>query len=219
MLLEVKHVKKVYGKGLNATTALNQMNLSVGAGEFVAIMGESGSGKSTLLNLIASFDGLTEGDIIVDGAHLNNMKNKSKALYRQQMVGFVFQDFNLLPTMTNKENIMMPLILAGTKRKDIEQRVHQLTVQLHLEGFLNKYPSEISGGQKQRIAIARALVTKPTILMVTHSNIDASYAERVIFIKDGRLYHEIYRGEESRLVFQQRITDSLALVNGGSVNI
>ncbi|MGQ4567323.1 ATP-binding cassette domain-containing protein [Staphylococcus aureus] len=219
MLLEVKHVKKVYGKGLNATTALNQMNLSVGAGEFVAIMGESGSGKSTLLNLIASFDGLTEGDIIVDGAHLNNMKNKSKALYRQQMVGFVFQDFNLLPTMTNKENIMMPLILAGAKRKDIEQRVHQLTVQLHLEGFLNKYPSEISGGQKQRIAIARALVTKPTILMVTHSNIDASYAERVIFIKDGRLYHEIYRGEESRLVFQQRITDSLALVNGGSVNI
>lgn len=145
MLLEVKHVKKVYGKGLNATTALNQMNLSVGAGEFVAIMGESGSGKSTLLNLIASFDGLTEGDIIVDGAHLNNMKNKSKALYRQQMVGFVFQDFNLLPTMTNKENIMMPLILAGAKRKDIEQRVHQLTVQLHLEGFLNKYPSEISG--------------------------------------------------------------------------
>ena len=251
MLLEVKHVKKVYGKGLNATTALNQMNLSVGAGEFVAIMGESGSGKSTLLNLIASFDGLTEGDIIVDGAHLNNMKNKSKALYRQQMVGFVFQEFNLLPTMTNKENIMMPLILAGAKRKDIEQRVHQLTVQLHLEGFLNKYPSEISGGQKQRIAIARALVTKPTILladeptgaldsktskalmklfqeihqleqtilMVTHSNIDASYAERVIFIKDGRLYHEIYRGEESRLVFQQRITDSLALVNGGSVNI
>ena len=232
MLLEVKHVKKVYGKGLNATTALNQMNLSVGAGEFVAIMGESGSGKSTLL-------------------HLNNMKNKSKALYRQQMVGFVFQDFNLLPTMTNKENIMMPLILAGAKRKDIEQRVHQLAVQLHLEGFLNKYPSEISGGQKQRIAIARALVTKPTILladeptgaldsktskalmmlfqeihqleqtilMVTHSNIDASYAERVIFIKDGRLYHEIYRGEESQLAFQQRITDSLALVNGGSVNI
>ncbi|MEZ2113081.1 ABC transporter ATP-binding protein, partial [Staphylococcus aureus] len=171
--------------------------------------------------------------------------------YRQQMVGFVFQDFNLLPTMTNKENIMMPLILAGAKRKDIEQRVHQLAVQLHLEGFLNKYPSEISGGQKQRIAIARALVTKPTILladeptgaldsktskalmmlfqeihqleqtilMVTHSNIDASYAERVIFIKDGRLYHEIYRGEESQLAFQQRITDSLALVNGGSVNI
>ncbi len=162
------------------------------------------------------------------------MKNKSKALYRQQMVGFVFQDFNLLPTMTNKENIMMPLILAGAKRKDIEQRVHQLAVQLHLEGFLNKYPSEISGGQKQRIAIARALVTKPTILladeptgaldsktskalmmffqeihqlmettilMVTNLNIDASYAERVIFIKDGRLYHEIYRGEESRSLF------------------
>ena len=107
------------------------MNLSVGAGEFVAIMGESGSGKSTLLNLIA-FDGLTEGDIIVDGAHLNNMKNKSKALYRQQMVGFVFKIL-ILPTMTNKENIMMPLILAGAKRKDIEQRVHQLTVQLHLE--------------------------------------------------------------------------------------
>lgn len=250
MLLEVKHVKKVYGKGLNATTALNQMNLSVGAGEFVAIMGESGSGKSTLLNLIASFDGLTEGDIIVDGAHLNNMKNKSKALYRQQMVGFVFQDFNLLPTMTNKENIMMPLILAGAKRKDIDKGT-SVGSTLHLEGFLNKYPSEISGGQKQRIAIARALVTKPTILladeptgaldsktskalmmlfqeihqleqtilMVTHSNIDASYAERVIFIKDGRLYHEIYRGEESQLAFQQRITDSLALVNGGSVNI
>ncbi len=103
--------------------------------------------------------------MIVDGAHLNNMKNKSKAEYRQQMLGFVLQDFNLLPTMTNKENIMMPVIVAGAKRKDIEQMVHQLAVQLPLEGFLNKYPSEISGGQKHRIAIASALVTQPKILL------------------------------------------------------
>ncbi|CDR67302.1 ABC transporter ATP-binding protein [Staphylococcus schweitzeri] len=251
MLLEVKHVKKVYGKGLNATTALNQMNLSVESGEFVAIMGESGSGKSTLLNLIASFDRVTEGDIIVDGTHLNTMKNKNRALYRQKMVGFVFQDFNLLPTMTNKENIMMPLILAGAKRKEISHRIQQLTEQLQIKDIIKKYPSEISGGQKQRIAIARALVTNPTILladeptgaldsrtskelmklfqdinkrkqtilMVTHSNIDASYAARVIFIKDGRLYHEIYRGEENQLTFQQRIADSLSLVNGRSANI
>ncbi|EHJ07013.1 ABC transporter ATP-binding protein [Staphylococcus simiae] len=248
MLLEMNNVKKIYGKGLNTNIALNHMNLSVQQGEFVAIMGESGSGKSTLLNLIASYDNLTEGDIIVDDIYLSKLKSKDIARYRQRKIGFIFQEFNLLPNMTNKENIIMPLILANQSYKSIIQNLEYLSNQLHITDILDKYPTEISGGQQQRIAIARALITQPmllladeptgaldsqtsktvmgllqhingdgqTILMVTHSNIDASYARRVIFIKDGRLFHEIYRGDETQMTFRQKIADSLALINGRS---
>lgn len=248
MLLEINNVKKTYGKGLNTTIALNHMNLSVRDGEFVAIMGESGSGKSTLLNMIALYDDLTEGDIIVDNIHLSKLKSKDIAQYRQHKVGFVFQDFNLLPNMTNKENIVMPLILANHSYQSINKDLEYLSNQLFINDILDKYPTEVSGGQQQRIAIARALITHPmllladeptgaldskmsqtlmellqyinvegqTILMVTHSNIDASYARRVIFIKDGRLFHEIYRGDDTQKKFQQRIADSLALINGRS---
>lgn len=233
---------------MNTNIALNHMNLSVEQGEFVAIMGESGSGKSTLLNMIASYDNLTEGDIIVDDIYLSKLKSKDIARYRQHKIGFVFQDFNLLPNMTNKENIIMPLILANKPYKSIIKDLKHLSNQLHITDILAKYPTEISGGQQQRIAIARALITQPmllladeptgaldsktsktvmgllqringdgqTILMVTHSNIDASYARRVIFIKDGRLFHEIYRGDEAQLTFRQKIADSLALINGRS---
>lgn len=248
MLLEVKQVKKVFGKGLNRTEALSDMNLFVDKGEFVAIMGESGSGKTTLLQLIATFDQLTEGTIQIDGQSLASLKSKDIASFRREQLGFVFQDFNLLDSMTNKDNILMPLVLANKPVKVMQQRIDNLAQRLNISDILNQFPNQISGGQKQRVAIARALITQPqilladeptgaldsksskhlmqlfqqinqqqlqTILMVTHSNIDASYAIRVIFIKDGRLYHEIYRGEERQSEYQKRIADSLAILNNG----
>lgn len=248
MLLEVKQVKKVFGKGLNRTEALSDMNLFVDKGKFVAIMGESGSGKTTLLQLIATFDQLTEGTIQIDGQSLASLKSKDIASFRREQLGFVFQDFNLLDSMTNKDNILMPLVLANKPVKVMQQRIDNLAQRLNISDILNQFPNQISGGQKQRVAIARALITQPqilladeptgaldsksskhlmqlfqqinqqqlqTILMVTHSNIDASYANRVIFIKDGRLYHEIYRGEERQSEYQKRIADSLAILNNG----
>ncbi|MFI9031690.1 ABC transporter ATP-binding protein [Staphylococcus pasteuri] len=248
MLLEVKQVKKVFGKGLNRTEALSDMNLFVDKGEFVAIMGESGSGKTTLLQLIATFDQLTEGTIQINGQSLASLKSKDIASFRREQLGFVFQDFNLLDSMTNKDNILIPLVLANKPVKVMQQRIDNLAQRLNISDILNQFPNQISGGQKQRVAIARALITQPqilladeptgaldsksskhlmqlfqqinqqqlqTILMVTHSNIDASYANRVIFIKDGRLYHEIYRGEERQSEYQKRIADSLAILNNG----
>lgn len=246
MLLEVKHVKKVFGKGLNRNEALSDMNLLVDTGEFVAIMGESGSGKSTLLQLIATFDQLTEGTIQLNGQSLASLKQRDIAQFRREQLGFVFQEFNILESMTNKDNILMPLVLSNQSVHTMQERIEKVSRQLHISDILNQFPNQISGGQKQRVAIARALITHPkllladeptgaldsksskqlmqlfqhlnqqqqTILMVTHSNIDASYANRVVFIKDGRLYHEIYRGEESQIAFQKRIADSLAIING-----
>ncbi|PTI24497.1 ABC transporter ATP-binding protein [Staphylococcus warneri] len=246
MLLEVKHVKKVFGKGLNRTEALSDMNLLVDTGEFVAIMGESGSGKSTLLQLIATFDQLTEGTIQLNGQSLASLKQRDIAQFRREQLGFVFQEFNILESMTNKDNILMPLVLSNQSVHTMQERIEKVSRQLHISDILNQFPNQISGGQKQRVAIARALITHPkllladeptgaldsksskqlmqlfqhlnqqqqTILMVTHSNIDASYANRVVFIKDGRLYHEIYRGKESQIAFQKRIADSLAIING-----
>ena len=246
MLLEVKHVKKVFGKGLNRTEALSDMNLLVDTGEFVAIMGESGSGKSTLLQLIATFDQYTEGTIQLNGQSLSSLKKRDIAQFRREQLGFVFQEFNILESMTNKDNILMPLVLSNQSVHTMQERLDKVSRQLNISDILNQFPNQISGGQKQRVAIARALITHPqllladeptgaldsksskqlmqlfqhlnqqqqTILMVTHSNIDASYANRVVFIKDGRLYHEIYRGEESQIAFQKRIADSLAIING-----
>ncbi|WP_447158555.1 ABC transporter ATP-binding protein [Staphylococcus sp. aM] len=246
MLLEVKHVKKVFGKGLNRTEALSDMNLLVDTGEFVAIMGESGSGKSTLLQLIATFDQYTEGTIQLNGQSLSSLKKRDIAQFRREQLGFVFQEFNILESMTNKDNILMPLVLSNQSVHTMQERLDKVSRQLNISDILNQFPNQISGGQKQRVAIARALITHPqllladeptgaldsksskqlmqlfqhlnqqqqTILMVTHSTIDASYANRVVFIKDGRLYHEIYRGEENRIAYQKRIADSLAIING-----
>lgn len=246
MLLEVKHVKKVFGKGLNRIEALSDMNLLVDTGEFVAIMGESGSGKSTLLQMIATFDQLTEGTIQLNGQSLASLKKRDIAQFRREQLGFVFQEFNILESMTNKDNILMPLVLSNQSVHTMQERLDKVSRQLNISDILNQFPNQISGGQKQRVAIARALITHPqllladeptgaldsksskqlmqlfqhlnqqqqTILMVTHSTIDASYANRVVFIKDGRLYHEIYRGEESQIVYQKRIADSLAIING-----
>lgn len=245
MLLNIQNVKKVYGKGANQTIALKDMNFSINEGEFVAIMGESGSGKSTLLNIIATFDTPTEGTVTINGQNLNQLKNKEVAKFRRDTLGFVFQDFNVLHTMTNEDNILMPLVLSNMKPKEMKDRLLTLAPKLGIIEHLKKFPYQISGGQQQRVAIARALISKPsilladeptgaldsrtsedimhlfqeinqdnqTILMVTHSIIDASFASRVVFIKDGILYHEIYRGDESQIAFQQRISDSLAMLS------
>ncbi|EKU50142.1 ABC transporter ATP-binding protein [Staphylococcus massiliensis] len=245
MLLDIQNLKKIYGKGNNQITALNQMNFSIEKGEFVAIMGESGSGKSTLLNIIATFDEPTEGMIYLDGNDISKLKNKDVAKFRRESLGFVFQDFNVLHTMDNKDNILMPLVLSNKQPKEMMPRLEKVTSMLGISHLVDKYPYEISGGQQQRVAIARALISNPsllladeptgaldsntseeimnvfrdinasnqTLLMVTHSIKDASYANRVLFIKDGELFHEIYRGEEAQFDFQQRISNSLAMLN------
>ncbi len=245
MLLDIRNVKKVYGKGANQTVALKDMNFSIEKGEFVAIMGESGSGKSTLLNIIATFDKPTEGSVFIARQDIGKLKNKAVAKFRRDSLGFVFQDFNVLHTMSNKDNILMPLVLSNKKPSEMNERLVPLTKQLGISELLDKYPHQISGGQQQRVAIARALISMPdilladeptgaldsrtsseimhlfqninaaeqTILMVTHSSIDAAYAKRVVFIKDGILYHEIYRGDETQAEFQKRISDSLAVLS------
>lgn len=244
MLLNIKNVKKVFGRGANQTVALKDMNFSINEGEFVAIMGESGSGKSTLLNIIATFDTPTEGTVTIGGQDLSMLKNKEVAKFRRDTLGFVFQDFNVLHTMSNKDNILMPLVLSNMKPNVMEERLSRLAPRLGISEHLEKFPNQISGGQQQRVAIARALISNPsllladeptgaldsktstdimnlfqdinkdnqTILMVTHSTIDAAYASRVVFIKDGILYHEIYRGEETQNEFQKRISDSLSML-------
>lgn len=245
MLLNIKNVKKVFGRGANQTVALKDMNFSINEGEFVAIMGESGSGKSTLLNIIATFDTPTEGSVTIGGQDLSMLKNKEVAKFRRETLGFVFQDFNVLHTMSNKDNILMPLVLSNMKPNVMEERLSRLAPKLGISEHLEKFPNQISGGQQQRVAIARALISNPsllladeptgaldsktstdimnlfqdinkdnqTILMVTHSTIDAAYASRVVFIKDGILYHEIYRGDETQNDFQKRISDSLAMLS------
>ncbi|WBF52558.1 ABC transporter ATP-binding protein [Macrococcoides canis] len=245
MLLNIKNVKKVFGRGANQTVALKDMNFSINEGEFVAIMGESGSGKSTLLNIIATFDTSTEGSVTIGGQDLSMLKNKEIAKFRRDTLGFVFQDFNVLHTMSNKDNILMPLVLSNVKPNVMEERLSRLAPKLGISEHLEKFPNQISGGQQQRVAIARALISNPsllladeptgaldsktstdimnlfqninkdnqTILMVTHSTIDAAYASRVVFIKDGILYHEIYRGDESQNEFQKRISDSLSMLS------
>lgn len=246
MLLQVNHLKKVYGNNEQKTQALKSIQLGVQEGEFVAIMGESGSGKSTLLNIIATLDRATEGNVFINGVDTSQLSENQLAQFRRDRLGFVFQDFNVLDTLTNRDNILLPLVLSNVKPEIMQDKVQKLASQLGIENILNKYPYQISGGQKQRVAIGRALISHPdliladeptgsldskssqvimelfqkinesgqTILMVTHSIRSAAYANRVLFIKDGIVYHEIYRGDEDTQAFQQRIADSLALLNG-----
>lgn len=245
MLLDIRNLKKVYGRGTNRTKALKDINFSVEQGEFVAIMGESGSGKSTLLNLIATYDEPSEGHVVVNGQNINELKNKEIAKFRRDELGFVFQDFNVLDTMSNRDNIILPLILSGFKSEEMHKKVKEITPVLGIENVLSSFPYEISGGQQQRIAIARAIITEPsilladeptgaldsktsenimtlfqrinqneqTILMVTHSIAAASFASRVLFIKDGIVYHEIYRGDNDNKIFHKKISDSLSIMN------
>ncbi|MBG9981196.1 ABC transporter ATP-binding protein [Facklamia sp. DSM 111018] len=245
MLLEVQNVKKVYGNKDNQTLALRDINLGVNTGEFVAIMGESGSGKSTLLNIIATLDSPSEGQVLINGTNTSRLSESEVAKFRRERLGFVFQDFNVLDTLSNRDNILLPMVLSNMKADIMQEEVEQIAPLLGIQDLLDKFPYQISGGQCQRVAIGRAIVTQPdilladeptgaldskssemimelfqkinqnrqTILMVTHSIKAAAYASRVLFIKDGIVYHEIYRGNDDLQEFQQRISDSLSVLS------
>ncbi|WP_251389504.1 ABC transporter ATP-binding protein [Mediterraneibacter agrestimuris] len=227
--------------------ALSDVTFSVEPKEYVAIMGESGSGKTTLLNILAALDKPTSGKVCLKGRDLGDIKDKEMAAFRRQNLGFVFQDFNLLDTFSLEDNIYLPLVLAGKKYAEMNSRLQPIAEQLGITHLLKKYPYEVSGGQKQRVAVARALITKPqmiladeptgaldsrtaddlmelftdinrngqTILMVTHSVRAASSANRVLFIKDGEVFHQIYRGNLSNEEMYQKIADVLTVLTTG----
>lgn len=252
MLLEVKHIKKVFKTRFSQaeTTALVDVDFSVEEGEFIAVMGESGSGKTTLLNIISTLDQPTSGQVILSGQGIAKLNNKEIADFRRDHLGFVFQDFNLLDTLSVRDNIYLPLVLSKAPLATMQERLTKLAPQLNIEALLDKQPFELSGGQKQRVAVARALISQPdliladeptaaldyknseqllslfedinalgqTILMVTHSNIAASHAKRVLFIKDGVLYHQLYRGEKSVTEFAKEITLSVNAFLGEEVD-
>ena len=225
-LLDVQHVKKIYKtrfKG-NQVEALKDIHFTVEKGDYVAIMGESGSGKSTLLNILAMLDKPTAGRVYLNGMDTATIKNKDASSFRREKLGFVFQDFNLLDTLSVKDNILLPLVLSRRPLKQMMTQVDAISRQLGIHSLLEKYPYEISGGQKQRVAVARAIITQPeilldvfdaintsgqTILMVTHSTAAASRAKRVLFIKDGILYNQIFKGDKSEHQMFQEISDTL----------
>ena len=249
MLLEVNNVRKVYTTRLStqSTEALKNVNFSVDNGEYVAIMGESGSGKTTLLNILATFDKATSGSVLLNNLDLSKLKDKELADFRRDNLGFVFQDFNLLDNFSIKDNILLPLVLANKKYKDMEARLDKVTKPLGIDQLINKYPYEISGGQKQRVAVARAIITNPsliladeptgaldskstdqllnvfdklnevgqTIIMVTHSVKTAARAKRVLFIKDGVVFHELRKGNATTNEMFQKINDTLSLMQAG----
>ncbi len=246
-ILNVKQLTKVY-EGKASHKALENINFSIEKGEFAGIMGPSGSGKTTLLNLIATIDSPTSGEVIINNRNPHQLNRKETSLFRRHELGFVFQNFNLLDTLTVEENIVLPLTLDGEPVKEMEQKLMAVTKKLGIDSILKKRTYEISGGQMQRTAIARAIIHEPsliladeptgnldskssrdvmetlsainknegaTALMVTHDAVAASYCHRVIFIKDGQLYNEIYRGD-NRQAFFQKIIDMLALLGGDS---
>lgn len=249
MLLEVNNIRKVYTTRLStqSTEALKNVNFSVDNGEYVAIMGESGSGKTTLLNILATFDKATSGSVLLNNLDLSKLKDKDLADFRRDNLGFVFQDFNLLDNFSIKDNILLPLVLANKKYKDMEARLEKVTKPLGIEKLVNKYPYEISGGQRQRVAVARAIITNPsliladeptgaldskstdqllnvfdklnevgqTIIMVTHSVKTAARAKRVLFIKDGVVFHELRKGNATANEMFQKINDTLSLMQAG----
>ena len=229
-LLEVQHVQKIYTTRFGGTQvqALSNVSFSVEEGEYVAIMGESGSGKTTLLNILAALDRPTAGEVLLEGRPLSAIRERDLAAFRRSHLGFVFQDFNLLDTFSLQDNIYLPLVLAGTDYREMQQKLRPIADQLGISDILAKYPYEVSGGQKQRAAVARALITDPqlelfgelngtgqTILMVTHSVKAASHAGRVLFLRDGQVYHQLYRGGESQEAQFRRISDTLTVLAGG----
>ena len=240
-LLEIHHVKKVYTTrfGGNQVTALKDVNFAVEDGEYVAIMGESGAGKTTLLNILAALDRPTAGEVLLDGHDITQISEKALSAFRRDHLGFVFQDFNLLDTFSLRDNIYLPLVLAGKPYREMEARLEPIAQRLGITDLLEKYPYEVSGGQKQRVAIARALITSPrliladhatdsllrlfgainaggqTLLMVTHSVKAASHAGRVLFLRDGEVYHQLYRGEMSFEQMFAKVSDTLTMLTTG----
>lgn len=249
-ILKVEKLEKYYGGKSNLTKALNDVSFKAEKGEFVAIMGASGSGKTTLLNCIATIDKVTAGHIFVDGLDITKLKGNHLNKFRREELGFIFQDFNLLDTLTAYENIALALSIQNVNVSQIEKRIQKVASELGIQDVLQKYPYQMSGGQKQRVASARAIITNPklvladeptgaldsksskmllerfnylnqeleaTILMVTHDAFTASYASRVIFIKDGKVFNEIHRGDDTRSEFFDKIIDIVTLL-GGDLN-
>ncbi|MCI9169494.1 MAG: ABC transporter ATP-binding protein [Lawsonibacter sp.] len=246
-MLQVQNVEKYYGSKNNVTKALNRVSFDVEAGEFLAIMGASGSGKTTLLNCISTIDTISAGKILLDGVNIAELSEEELAKFRRERLGFVFQDFNLLDTLTIEENIGLALALNHQNPRAVQNRVREVAGKLGITDILTKFPYQVSGGQKQRAAVARAMVAgqsllladEPTgaldsrasknlleimtamnrdmgatILMVTHDAYSASYAKRVLFLKDGRVFNELLRGDRGRPVFYHEILDVLAALGG-----
>lgn len=249
-LLEVKQIEKYYGNKSNLTKAIDNISFDVDEGEFVGIMGASGSGKTTLLNCISTIDRVTAGHILINDKDITKLKRNHLNKFRREELGFIFQDFNLLDTLTAYENIALALTIQKVKPFEIDQRVKEIAKKLDIIDIMNKYPYEVSGGQKQRIASARAIITNPqivladeptgaldsksarqllesfetlnqklgaTILMVTHDAFTASYAERILFIKDGMIFNELVKGSDTRKQFFEKIIEIVTLL-GGELN-
>jgi bacitracin transport system ATP-binding protein len=247
IILEAKQVHKSYGNKSNKQEVLKGINISIEQGEFVSIMGASGSGKTTLLNVLSSIDYVSQGTIFVEGKEITRMRDKELALFRQKNLGFIFQDYNLLDTLTVKENILLPLSITKTPKKEADQRFTDVANELGIAELQNKYPNEISGGQKQRTSAARAFIHEPgiifadeptgaldskaasdllkklshlnqkrksTIVMVTHDPVAASYCSRVIFLRDGQIYTQLNRGNETRQAFFQDIMKTQGVLGG-----
>lgn len=250
-VLEVKDVVKVYGNKSNITRAVDNISFSVNEGEFIGIMGASGSGKTTLLNCISTIDRVTAGDIIVDGTNITKLSSSKLNKFRRDELGFIFQDFNLLDTLTARENIALALSIKKTKKSEIDKKIEDVAGKLGISEVLDKYPYQMSGGQKQRVAASRAVVSKPsliladeptgaldsksarsllvsleelnksqnaTILMVTHDAFTASYADRIIFIKDGKIFNELTK-KGDRKEFFSRIIDVQSVLGGEASDV
>ena len=251
-ILRLEHIQKYYGNQGNITKAIHDISFSVSTGEFVGIMGASGSGKTTLLNCVSTIDTVSAGHIYLDGIDVTEIKPKELARFRRQNLGFVFQDFNLLDTLTISENIALALTINKVPADQIGGKVHEIAKSLNITDILDKYPYQVSGGQKQRCACARAIINKPkliladeptgaldsnsaqmllstiqninrqlgaTILMVTHDAFTASYAGRILFLKDGEIFTEIQKGNDSRKVFFEKILSVLTMIGGGQPDV
>ena len=249
-ILEVKNVEKYYGSKSNLTKAVDNISFNVKSKEFVGIMGASGSGKTTLLNCISTIDKVTTGHIIINGNDITKLKGNKLNKFRREELGFIFQDFNLLDTLTAYENIALALTIQKVNAHEIDKRVKEIANKLDISNILSKYPYQLSGGQKQRVASARAIITNPqlvladeptgaldsksakqlletfttlneklgaTILMVTHDAFTASYADRIIFIKDGKIFNELIKGNDTRKQFFEKIIEVQTLL-GGELN-
>lgn len=251
-LLKLKHIQKFYGNQGNLTKAIHDISFCVNEGEFVGIMGPSGSGKTTLLNCISTIDTVSAGHIYLNGTDVTEIRETMLARFRRENLGFVFQDFNLLDTLTISENIALALTINRTPARQIDEKVKEMAVSLNIIDILDKYPYQVSGGQKQRCACARAIINKPkllladeptgaldshsarmllsamqsinrelgaTILMVTHDAFSASYASRILFLRDGEIFTEILKGNDSRRAFFEQILDVLTMMGGGAGDV
>ena len=251
-ILKVEQIQKYYGNKENITKAIDGISFDVEEGEFIGIMGASGSGKTTLLNCISTIDNVSSGHIYLDGKDITEIKEENIAKFRRENLGFIFQDFNLLDTLTIEENIALILTINKVQEKEIDKKILQIAEKLGIKDILNKYPYQVSGGQKQRCASARAIVNSPkliladeptgsldsksarqlleimqdmnqkmkaTILMVTHDPLSASYCSKILFLKDGKIFNRIEKGEKERKEFYNEILDVLALLGGDARDV